>query len=122
MNWKKAVGYGAALWVLMFVIVSVFVGFKIWGSTWLHVVTAFIAGVVSFVLAGYAKPAKASAALSYGISWAVVSAILDIAITMRFDSTVFAQWPMWLGYALIILAPLLRVKKSESAPPAQPMV
>ncbi len=56
MNWKKAIGFGALLWVLMFVIVCIFIGFKIYDYIWMEIATAVISGVISFILAGYVKP------------------------------------------------------------------
>lgn len=112
MNWKKAIGFGALLWVLMFVIISAFIGFKVPESVWLSVGFAIISGVISFVLAGYVKPKSYGMALSYGVSWLVVGVILDAIVTMRFNPAIFTAWTLWLGYGLAVLAPLLRVKKS----------
>ncbi len=30
MNWKKALGFGLVIWILMFVIVSVFIAFNLY--------------------------------------------------------------------------------------------
>lgn len=111
MNWKKAIGFGVILYVVMFFIVSIFVAFKIYNGDWIKFLTAIIGGVVSYILAGYIKPLTYGQALNYGIVWVAISAIFDAVITLRFDPTIFSQWTMWFGYVLIILAPLLRVKK-----------
>jgi len=116
MNWKKAIGFGALLWMIVFIVVCIFIGFNIYGSLWLDILTAIIAGFVSFVLAGYVKPNKAAIALGYGFSWVVVGLILDAIITMRFNPEIFSSWALWLGYGLALLAPLLRVKKSALTP------
>lgn len=119
MDWKKAIGLGALLWVLMFVIVSAFIGFKIYEFVWMQIVTAIIGGIISFILAGRIKPSKVSLALGYGLTWVVVGLILDVIVTMRFSPAIFTAWSLWLGYALVLLAPLLQIKKSvtSSAPP-----
>jgi hypothetical protein len=119
MNWKKMIGFGALLWVLMFVIISAFIGFKVPESIWLSVGFAVISGMISFILAGYVKPKSFGMALGYGLSWLVVGVILDIIVTMRFNSAIFSDWTLWLGYGLAVLAPLLRVKKEPTmtAPP-----
>ncbi len=117
MNWKKMLGFGALLWVLMFVIVSIAIGFKIPESLWLNISFAVISGVISFVLAGYAKPKNLGMALGYGASWVVVGVILDGIVTMRFNSEIFMAWELWLGYGLVLLAPLLRVKKATAMTP-----
>lgn len=104
-------GFGVLLWVLMFVIVSVFIAFKLYpGAT--EIVIAVIAGVVSYILAGYAKPKDMTEALKFGGSWVVVGLILDALVTMRFNPAIFGVWTLWLGYGLALVAPTLRVKKS----------
>jgi hypothetical protein len=117
-NWKKAIGFGVLLWVLMFVIVSIFVAFKIVDLTGMNIVIAIIAGLISLILAGYVKPDKASTALSYGLSWVVIGIILDAVVTLRFNPAIFTDWSLWLGYVLVLLAPVSKVKKAgqSSAP------
>ena len=114
MNWKKGVIFGVLIWILMFVIVSIFTGFKIYGSTWMHIITAIIAGAISYVFAGKIKPNKAKLALSYGLAWVLIGVILDALITMRSNPAIFSSRSLWLGYILVLLAPLLQVKKSQS--------
>lgn len=117
MNWKKAIGFGALLWLIMFAFVSAFLSF--YALLWMKIVTAVVAGVVSFVLAGYAKPASAGQALGYGLCWVIVGVILDFLVTMRFNATFYTDLYLWLGYLLAFLAPLLRIKKATVPPPAQ---
>ncbi len=112
MNWQKAVAFGLLLWVIMFAIVSIFVGFKIYDNALMKLVTAIIAGIVSLVLAGYVKPGSAKLALTYGISWVIIGAILDAIVTMRYNPLIFQSKGLWLGYLLVLLAPLLKVKKA----------
>ncbi len=111
MNWKKAIGFGLLFWVIMFVVISIFIGFKIYDNALMKVISALIAGLISFILAGYVKPRKISLALSYGITWVIIGVILDAIITMRFNNQIFLSKGLWLGYLLVLLAPLLRVKK-----------
>lgn len=111
MNWKKAIGFGVILWVLMFTIVSFFIAFDIYKFAWMQITTAIISGVIAFVLAGYVKPKKIVSALNYGLVWVAVGLILDAIVTMKFNTAIFASWPLWLGYALVLVAPIIRVKK-----------
>ena len=59
MNWKKAIGFGVGLWVLMFVIISALIGFNLYQGTVMHVAMAVVGGSISFVFAGYVKSADA---------------------------------------------------------------
>lgn len=112
MDFKKAIGFGLLLWVIIFVVVSVFIAFDIYNSTLMHIITAIIAGAISLIFANYLKPKNVQLALSYSLSWVIIAVILDAIITMRFNSQIFMMKSLWLGYALVLLTPLLRVKKS----------
>ena len=119
-DWKKAIGFGAVIWVLMFVIVSIFVAFNIYGNAVMKVVIAVIAGAISYFLAIKLKPADIKMALTYGVLWVIVGVILDAVITMRFNALIFSSKGLWLGYLLVLLAPLLTVKKGSGAPSSMP--
>jgi len=116
MNWKKAIGFGILLWLIMFAFVSAFLSF--YDLLWMKIITAIVAGVISFVLAHYAKPANAGQALGYGLSWVVVGVIFDFLVTMRFNAVFYTDMFLWLGYFLAFLAPLLRIKKPTVPPTA----
>jgi len=118
MKWKKAVLFGILIWILMFAIVSAFIAFKIYYPyLWARIFLALISGTISFILAGYLKPKKASVALVYGIIFLAVGVILDALITIRFNPAIFGTRSLWLGYFLVLIAPLLRIKKTPRAIP-----
>ena len=112
MKWIKIISFGILLWILMFAIVSVFIAFEIYGFIWMQAAAAIIAGVISFILAGKIKPDKATLAISYGLTWVVIGLILDALVTMKFNAEIFTLWSLWAGYILVLLAPVLRVKKT----------
>ena len=116
MNWKKAIGFGIVIWILMFVIVSIFIGFKIYGSVVMSIITALIAGVLSFLFAGKLNLKSVGLALGYGIVWLIIGYLLDLIITSRFNAQILSFWSLWLGYVLILLAPLLTIKKNPVVP------
>lgn len=111
MNWKKAIGYGVLLWVLMFVIVSVFIAYDLHDIFWMQIIEALIAGLISLMLAGRLQLSKAGEAFAYGLLWVVVGLVLDLFITMKFAPDFFTTWTVWLAYILVLLAPLLKIKK-----------
>lgn len=119
-DWKKTIGFGVIIWVLMFVIVSIFVAFNIYGNAVMKVIIAIIAGAVSYFLAMKLKPADIKMALTYGVLWVIAGVILDAVITMRFNAQIFQSKGLWLGYLLVLLAPLLAVKKGSGAPASMP--
>lgn len=112
MNWKKGIGYGALLWLIMFALVSVLLN-SYYLYAWMPIIIAIIAGVISFILAKYIKPINTKMALSYGLLWVIVGLVLDFFVTKQFNPDIFNAWSLWLGYISVLLAPLLVVKKTS---------
>ncbi len=108
-NWKKAIGIGVLIWLLMFAFVSAVL--DLYQSTiWMKIVVALVAGLLAFFLTIYVKPKNVGTALGYGLVWVLVGIILDGLITMRFNSEIFKLWSLWLGYLLILIAPLFKIE------------
>jgi hypothetical protein len=109
MNWKKAIGFGVLIWILMFVIVCVFIAFEIYDYTWMKAVTIVIGAAIVFFFAKKVKPSKIIAALGYGLIWVVISIILDALITTKFNENIFKSKTLWVVYILTLLIPLLAI-------------
>ncbi len=112
MNWKLAIGYGVTIWVLMFAIVSIFVGYEAYDSSFAKAVIVVAAGAISFIFSRKIGPSSAANALYYGAVWVAAGLALDAIVTTRFAPHIFAAKSLWAGYLLVLLAPLLNVKKS----------
>lgn len=113
MNLIKAITFGILIWVLMFAIVSAVLGFY-QKFLWVKIAVAIVAGIIAFVLAGKAKPTNFAAALGYGFIWVLIGLILDYLITRNFNAQIFTLWSVWLGYGLIFIAPIFRIKKQSA--------
>ena len=111
MKLLKIVGTGILGWVLIFVIISAFVGFKIYDNIWVQLLGVVIVGIIAFVLVGILKPKSLSAALNIAVIWLIIGLALDWIITTRFNPGIFTLWHVWSGYFLIFLIPFLRIKK-----------
>jgi CTP:molybdopterin cytidylyltransferase MocA len=58
--------------------------------------------------------------LPYSIGWAAVAAALDAFLAARFQGwSLYSQWSVWLGYALIATLPLLSVYFRKEPTPAK---
>lgn len=113
MNFKKIIGFGILIWLIMFAVVSTVLP---WYSRflWMQILVAIVAGIVSYILAGNIHISSIKAALGTSIIWIFIGLILDTLITMRFKSEIFYSWQLWLGYLLMAIAPFLRVKYEEN--------
>ncbi|MFA6422642.1 MAG: hypothetical protein WCV92_04550 [Candidatus Buchananbacteria bacterium] len=112
MNWKKAIGFGILIWLIMFALVSATLGW--YDQLWFRIVLAIIAGIISLILAGYIKPSSYARALTYGVVFVVIGVILDLLVTRRFNAAIFSDWVLWLSYVLVLVAPMLRVQKKST--------
>lgn len=109
----KFIAYGIFLWIIMFAVVSAFIAFGWYDFMLVKILTALISGGLSFYLAGKVTPENVASALKLGLIFVITGVILDAFITLRFEPAIFMAWSLWLGYVLVLLAPLARVKKKQ---------
>lgn len=110
----KAICLGIALWVIMFVLVSLFVYFDIYKQGVIKIAGAMITGFIALAMVVYARPKNISASIGYGLTWIITGLLLDLLITWRFNERVFYEWSLWLGYGFILLASLLGFFSQEN--------
>ncbi|MBU6447410.1 hypothetical protein KGQ24_01025 [Patescibacteria group bacterium] len=110
-NWLKGISFGILIWLAAFVIGAILVAMGAVLNVWWMLVLAVIAGALSYIFAGNANPRTTGQAFGYGITWAVIGLVLDLAVTYRFSGTtvIAGMWTYWLGYALVLMAPWLNV-------------
>jgi len=111
MNWKKALGFGILIWIIMFVVVSLFVAYKMAQGTVFTVIVTLVTLVAAYFCARNIAPKSAGQAIGYGLIFAIVGIILDFLISQRFAPGMFSSVFYWISYVLIVLVPLLAVKK-----------
>lgn len=112
MNYKKLIGYGLLIWVVAYLIACVFVAYKA-SDGLLAKVVILVAVIVAALFAGRkVKPNSVTNALKYSVSWLVIALLMDCLLTVPFTGwQIFASWDMWVGYAIVALAPLVSIKK-----------
>ena len=109
----KMCGYGVIIWVVAFIVASIFVGFQITGM-WKQIITTLAVVIAAFMLAKKLNISSVKEMLKYSFIWVVVGVILDYFITVKFTGKEFLMSKeMWIGYVLILLVPLLAVKKGQ---------
>ncbi len=110
-NWKKGLGFGAIVWAIMFIVVCILLAYKMPQNMLFTVITTVITLIAVFFLAKNIAPKNYMEALKYGVVFAVVGIILDFLISRMFAPNIFNEVYYWVSYLLIILVPLLTVKK-----------
>lgn len=112
MNWKKGIGFGALVWAVMFVVVSILLAYKMPENMTFTVIVTLASLVTVYFCAKNLAPKSSMEAIKYGLVFAVVGIILDLLISRMFAPNIFSTVSYWISYVLVVLVPLLTVKKS----------
>jgi len=112
-NWKKGLGFGAIVWAIMFIVVCILLAYKMPQNMLFTAIVTLISLIAVFFFAKNIAPKNYMEALEYGLVFAVVGIILDFLISKRFAPDIFYQASYWVSYLLVVLVPLLTVKKSK---------
>ncbi len=111
MNWLKAIGYGIALFAVMFLAGSVVMfGVNLTGTA-MSVVMLIIGIIVVYLLAKQYKIASLSQGIQVGLVWLVVDALLEYLVIIQIfnkgNATGFYTPLLFVSYALIVIIPAL---------------
>ena len=101
-------GWGIAIYAVMYLLATAFATYGFFEGIAPRLFTlATLVGVA--IIAGHSLKAHTwSDILPYSISWAIIVAIIDGIMLFPFAGwQVYANWSVWFGYALVMLAPLL---------------
>lgn len=111
MNWKKVVGYGVSIWILMFVIVYLLAILSVYSGVVVKGIVVLIAGGLAYYFATRMQPMDWGKGIGLAASWLVIGVVLDALITMRLDSNIFNSKALWAGYTLLVIGTLVGVMR-----------
>lgn len=108
LKFGSLLGWGIMIYAVMFLMWSAFVTYGFVEGFAPRVVT-FVILIATTVIAGRSLRANSSRdILPYSISWGVMMVILDSVMSVPLAGwQIFADWNIWFGYAIVVLAPLL---------------
>ena len=101
-------GWGVVIYAVMFLVWSAFLTYGFVEGIAPRVIS-FCALITVSVIAGRSLRANSwHDILPYSFSWGVTMAVLDVLMSVPFAGwVIFFDWSVWLGYAVVALAPLL---------------
>jgi hypothetical protein len=107
-DYEKLVGWGIAIYAVMFLLWSAFVAYG-FVDGYLPQIIGLIVLVGVMYRAGKSLPVSSwETALPYALGWLVIIGLLDILLSVPFAGwEIFADWNLWVSYALIAIVPLL---------------
>lgn len=111
MKYGAVIGWAIVIYAVMFLFCSGMVIHGYAGTTtaWLLQIISLV--VVTTIAARSLHLTTWQDMILYSISWAVLVALLDAVYSVPFAGwQIYYQWPVWLGYALVALVPILSVK------------
>jgi hypothetical protein len=112
MDYKRLFGFGIAIWIVAFLVASIFVATGQIDSLAAKIVVPIAVGAAAFLIGRKLKPASAGDALRYSAAWVVIVILLDAAITVPFAGwQIFAQWNVWLGLLLVLTMPVVAARR-----------
>ncbi len=108
----KRIGWGALIWVVMFVWVTVIMFVFKLTTGWFPYMLTWIATVLLAWLAATKSNLKNYGdSLFASVIWIATGLLLDWIITTKFNAKIFSSWSLWVGYGLLLVVPLFFVKK-----------
>ncbi len=107
MDWKKLVGYGVGIYVVMFMFWSLLVAFEQGEAQWGWYASFVVLAVVAHLASAKLCTKNPIEIIKYSAGWVVIMAVLDWTISARFaEAELFTNWELYVGYAILLLAPL----------------
>lgn len=111
MNILKRIGLGAAVWAIIYVLLTILMfGAKMEAGIGLCIITFLVIIILTWWISGYAKIKNVSDAFVVGIIFILTAIILDYlgVVLPKFNVSIFSDWSVWIGYALLLLTPIVK--------------
>lgn len=108
MNYKKLIGYGVLIWVIVFAVVSAFIAFDIPSDNlFVNLVSLIAIIIATWFLAKNLKVKTQKEMIKYSLAWLIIAIILDLIVSVQFTGFgLFGRWHVLFGYLLILIVPL----------------
>lgn len=114
---ERALGWGVVVYAVMYLLWS---GMAIHSLTTGYVSLAVRLAALVLVTTIAARALRATSRMDvapYSICWALVAAALDAVIHVPFTGyTLYFEWSVWAGYALVAIVPLLTYWNFKAIP------
>jgi hypothetical protein len=108
MKYGALIGWGIGIYAVMFLVWSGFVTYGFVEGVLPRIVSLLTLITVSIVAGRALHLVNWKDVLPYSATWVVVVIIADVVLSVPFTGwALFSDWNVWVGYALVLLVPLL---------------
>ncbi len=112
----KLIGYGVIIWIVAYMVATIFVVLNSQNTILAWAVTALAALLTTFFLARSLNISSVKEILKYAVAWVITGFILDALITTHFTGwEFFMKWNIWISYALSFAVVILAAKLKRKA-------
>lgn len=117
MNYKKLFGLGVLIWLIAYALAMGLFAYGVLGTLVANIIMIAAVAVAAYFAGTKLSAVSKGEVLKYSASWVVIGLLLDSALTVPYSGwALFYQWNIWASYALILLTPLLTVRKVPQCP------
>ncbi|QQG37636.1 MAG: hypothetical protein HYS26_03325 [Candidatus Kaiserbacteria bacterium] len=107
MKYGHLFGYGIVIYSVMFLLWSGFVTYGFVEGLVPRLVSLSVLITLGIIAGNSLRTQSWRDIAPYSLAWALIAAALDAIFSVPFTGwSLFADWNVWLGYAIVALAPL----------------
>jgi len=108
MKFGAALGWGIAIYAIMFLAWNGLVLYGFAQGIGPRLVAVLVLAVVATIAGRSLRYSRAKDIIPYLFTWTVMVALLDAVFSVPYSGwQMYADWNVWVGYALVCLIPLL---------------
>ncbi len=116
MKYGALFGWGIVMYAVMTLSWSGLTIYGVAGSDWSLIAQLIILIIVTTIAGRSLRLDLWPDILPYSLGWAAIAMLLDIVYVVPFFGwEMFYAWRLWVGYALIVIVPLIAPKTRPSA-------
>lgn len=107
MKYGKLLGWGIVIYAVVFLAWTGFLTYGVVEGYTPFILNLVVLLAVTYIAGRTLHLPSWSDIMPYSIGWAIVVMILDTVFVVPFSGwTIYSDWHVWLGYALVVIVPL----------------
>jgi hypothetical protein len=119
MEYLARLSWGVVIYAIMFLLWNIFVLYGFVGGIYPRALGMLVLVTLALIAGRAILFASWRDILPYSVGWMVIAGIFDSIVSVPYTGwSIFLDWNLWVGYALIVCVPLFAPLSHRSAPPS----